>query len=253
MAEYKYNKRWRLNHPDRRNSQKKRCYDRHEGDPRKRGSRWVPKEIKAIMSPERPFDSVLVEQLGRSMRAVHAKREEVKEAMSLWERHCQRCSDPCCAQGGTPILTLREKAFLGEMTVVRDCFTEVLTSDGSYFIIGRNRRGGKRSPATEPCPYLDAQGRCGVYSFAPLSCRIYPVMPVHLTPASPEPLWVVDSRCPISISLRKEYLALAKILGDLFLGVFGPARLSHYVEHYAPWVIEYRRQLRVRHGRLSLP
>jgi hypothetical protein len=74
---YESNKRWRLSHPEARKAQNRRYYRKH-GLGHNRGNRWSKNEEIMITHPNRPCDVVLSETLGRSVRAIQAKRTKMQ-------------------------------------------------------------------------------------------------------------------------------------------------------------------------------
>jgi hypothetical protein len=74
---YVHNKRWRLAHPERRNSSKRAYYRRFAGG-RNNYSPWTSEELEAITAAHRPVDRVLSRKLGRSILAIQHRRAVVK-------------------------------------------------------------------------------------------------------------------------------------------------------------------------------
>lgn len=72
---YEANKRWRLKHPDRRNAQKKRNYDSAGYSSR---LPWTQEEDRQVLEHS-ITDRELAAKLNRSIRAVHARRNRLKE------------------------------------------------------------------------------------------------------------------------------------------------------------------------------
>ncbi len=78
--QYKYNKTWRQRHPVKRYQSKARYYEKHREDPENRrntGQRWRQFELELITAPNRPPDSVLAKQFGRSVQAVQGQRHKL--------------------------------------------------------------------------------------------------------------------------------------------------------------------------------
>lgn len=77
---YQWNKAWRYRHPAKRQAGKGRYYQKHRDTlENSRNARrwWTAPEIALITAPNRPPDSVLAKQLGRSVQAIQIKRGKV--------------------------------------------------------------------------------------------------------------------------------------------------------------------------------
>lgn len=78
---YEKTKRWRLCHPKKRYRQKKRYCARHRDtfeEGRNAHTRWTRTEMDRITAPNRPPDTILTKELGRSLQAIQIKRNKIK-------------------------------------------------------------------------------------------------------------------------------------------------------------------------------
>ena len=73
---YTYNKRWRLAHPEARYAEKARYYRKTTDAPNRRGL-WTSADMDAITADNRPTDSILSSQIGRSVRSIQCKRHKM--------------------------------------------------------------------------------------------------------------------------------------------------------------------------------
>lgn len=81
-ARYNWNKAWRLRHPDGRYRSKDRYYSKHRETPaNRRNSRqwWTHEHLLLIIAPDRPPDSVLAKQIGRSVQAIQGMRWRLRQ------------------------------------------------------------------------------------------------------------------------------------------------------------------------------
>lgn len=77
---YKYNRKWRLSHPEGRKAQKKRYYDKYNfGDGSFR--RWSEEEDRLVRVHAIP-DRKLAEKLKRSVQAIQSRRTILKKRAS---------------------------------------------------------------------------------------------------------------------------------------------------------------------------
>lgn len=74
---YEVNKRWRLTHRKGRNQQRRKNYQKTA---KARNSRlaWKTKDVNIIMASDKPCDTVLAQELGRSVQAIQGKRAKIK-------------------------------------------------------------------------------------------------------------------------------------------------------------------------------
>ena len=82
VSTYAYNKRWRMHHPSKRYKGKSRYYARHRDNPqnsRNARQEWTISDLDRITAEDRPPDSILAKQLGRSVAAVHIMRCKLKK------------------------------------------------------------------------------------------------------------------------------------------------------------------------------
>lgn len=78
---YAHNKIWRIHHSKKRNEGKKRYYAKHREDPQNRansGQEWTLLEIERVTASDRPADSILAKQIGRSVEAIQIKRSQLR-------------------------------------------------------------------------------------------------------------------------------------------------------------------------------
>ena len=79
---YANNKTWRIRHPEKRQKDKRAYYAKHrENIQNQENSRqeWTLLEINRITAPDRPADSILAKQIGRSVQAVQEKRAQLRK------------------------------------------------------------------------------------------------------------------------------------------------------------------------------
>ncbi len=82
MSSYAANKRWRHRHPKKRYMGKARYYGKYRDDPecmRNAGQEWTLSAIERIIAPDRPLDSILAKELGRSLQAIQQMRNKLKK------------------------------------------------------------------------------------------------------------------------------------------------------------------------------
>lgn len=73
MGHYVSNKRWRLQHKEKRSVGRKRYY-RKTAFAKNNQQRWTLSELRAITALNRPCDMVLSSKLGRSVQAIQKAR-----------------------------------------------------------------------------------------------------------------------------------------------------------------------------------
>jgi hypothetical protein len=71
-------KRWRLNHPEARNAERRKYYSKSDNWCYNERSEWTLFEIDTILHPHKPTDVELSKMLGRSIRAIQIKRCKLK-------------------------------------------------------------------------------------------------------------------------------------------------------------------------------
>lgn len=72
-------KRWRSKNPKKRNNQRQRYYSKSRDGASRSGIVWKMSEIRQIMNPDKPVDSVLALILGRTVQAIQEKRRETNK------------------------------------------------------------------------------------------------------------------------------------------------------------------------------
>ena len=81
MSSYLATKRWRLRNPEKRYRQKKSYYARHRDtfeEGRNARTEWTLTEMNRITAPDRPVDTILARELGRSVQAIQVARNKLK-------------------------------------------------------------------------------------------------------------------------------------------------------------------------------
>ena len=79
-----YKRKWRKNHPERYNAEKRRANAKNRADigsetlPRRD---WTDAEIEEILSPDRPTESDTSKKIKRTVLAIEAKRVRVLKEM----------------------------------------------------------------------------------------------------------------------------------------------------------------------------
>jgi len=115
---------------------------------------------------------------------------------------CSSCSQNCCRRFYAVLLPDEEEEFNNTS------FT-IITEKGSVKCIGS--RGG------QPCPYLDKNGHCTIYSRRPLDCRLWPVI-VYIDFKTRERIIHLDLDCPavregrIPVNVVKKIVEIVKTL-----------------------------------------
>lgn len=74
-------KEWRRSKQSYRNEERRRYYERNDATARPTAlayESWTQSDTDLVMSPSRPPDRELVRLLGRTLRAIHARRSKVK-------------------------------------------------------------------------------------------------------------------------------------------------------------------------------
>ncbi len=75
-----YMRTWRKKNPDKVKAARDKYHKESIPVAGNEHKRWTKAEIRQIMAEDRPCDLVLGERLGRSQRAIQAKRHAVKKA-----------------------------------------------------------------------------------------------------------------------------------------------------------------------------
>lgn len=73
---------WRKRHPEKRNIERKRYYEKHRVNSvnrRNAGQEWTLFEKKRITAVDRPPDPVLARELGRSVQAIQTQRFNMRQ------------------------------------------------------------------------------------------------------------------------------------------------------------------------------
>ena len=130
---------------------------------------------------------------------------------------CSNCKDNCCNRFYAVLLPDEEEEFKNSIFTIQ-------TEKGPVKCIGSNN--GK------PCPFLNKNGKCTVYSKRPLDCRLWPVL-VYIDFKTRERVVYLDLECPavregrIPVDLVKKIL---RAVEDLELS-------DEWLEKYtlAPW------------------
>lgn len=79
---YASNKKWRIHYPEKRSKEKGRYYKKHRENPlcqMNAGQEWTMKEDALITAPDKPFDTTLARQIGRSVEAIQLRRHRLKK------------------------------------------------------------------------------------------------------------------------------------------------------------------------------
>ena len=76
---YKHNKALRKRHPEKWKESKRRYYSKSKWSARRAGEKWSYHETQLIIASNRPPDSVLARKLGRSIKAILARRIRWKQ------------------------------------------------------------------------------------------------------------------------------------------------------------------------------
>lgn len=76
---YSANKKWRKDHPEERNAERRRYYEKGSKFGRKGYDRYTEEEDAAIIAPDRPKDLDLARILNRSMRSIQIRRMRLRQ------------------------------------------------------------------------------------------------------------------------------------------------------------------------------
>ena len=115
---------------------------------------------------------------------------------------CSLCSQNCCSRFYAVLLP-------DEVEEFNDKSFTIMTEKGPVKCIGSRGR--------QPCPYLDINGRCTIYSKRPLDCRLWPVM-VYIDFKTHERVIYLDLDClavregRIPVNIIKKIIETVKTL-----------------------------------------
>jgi hypothetical protein len=70
---YKYNKAWRMAHPDKRRKESARYYAKHAINKKRKGFAWTTEEDKLVIEHSMP-DTALSKIIERSVKAIQIRR-----------------------------------------------------------------------------------------------------------------------------------------------------------------------------------
>lgn len=153
--------------------------------------------------------------------------------------HCRPCGETCCRYS-TPILDRRERDRIVAATG-KDCFVEVETPGGNYFVIGKRADGSPRSIAPDaggagdPCTFLAPDGLCSIHHVKPLDCAVYPLRAVPLADGTLS--WHLHHSCPAHAQLGSDFLDVARQRAAVSARRFAPEVFAHWLLRFSRWTL----------------
>jgi len=152
---------------------------------------------------------------------------EMSEKLSLLEQ-CIPCDSTCCKHSdsiGTPILNKKERDKIINFDS-RGKIKKVEVENGEeYYVILGDKEGN--------CSYLNEEGRCRIQEVKPLDCAIYPIKAIYERDFYK---FVIDSDCPATPHLTKEFIEEAKRLSITSIKRFSKEAYNHWLKNYLGWV-----------------
>ena len=151
-------------------------------------------------------------------------------------KFCIPCNAKCCKHGetiGSPILDEQEMKKIKKV-LDKEIKEVVLENGKKYYVIIVDEKEKR-------CPYLSKDNKCLIQEVKPLDCAIYPIKAVYVNdePEDDTIKFVVDSDCPASKHLSKEFIEEAKKLSVESLKRFDKQTFNHWLNNYIGWVQRY--------------
>jgi len=81
MGFYGRSRRWQDEHPEVKTKERLRYYCQFQTNNRRKGKKWTQAEDRKITAKNKPTDSKLSVQLGRSVQAIQQRRSELRSAL----------------------------------------------------------------------------------------------------------------------------------------------------------------------------
>jgi Fe-S-cluster containining protein len=153
---------------------------------------------------------------------------------------CAPCGSACCRYS-SPILDKAECQRISRVVGV-NCFEEITSSKGSYYVIGRKLDGsprtitGRLNSRSEPCSFLSPQGHCTIQGFKPMDCAAYPVRALPDRDGRGE--FYVDMSCPAHEYVSSEAHIDRKLLALMSMRRFSAECYYDWLHRFSPWTLD---------------
>lgn len=152
---------------------------------------------------------------------------KMSKKLSLLE-YCIPCNSTCCKHSdsiGTPMLDKKEYTKISNFNSIGNIKNVKLKNGEEYYIILEDEKGN--------CSYLNEEGRCRIQEVKPLDCAIYPIKAIY---EGDFYKFVIDSDCPASFHLTKEFIEEAKRLSIISIKRFSKETYNHWLKNYLGWI-----------------